>query len=270
MCKRVIRYLLATLDEGVTYSPKQERQFVNCYQQILRKSKAGAKLPSLVAFGDADFAGCTSTLKSTSGQATYYRGTCIMWSSKLQTLTALSTCEAEAVAMHDVVKIIEQQGWVDEVDEFSSWSSSVPLLFCDNQSAITVAKSEIPTKRSRHYALRISHLKEFADSIVYVPTDYNLSDPMTKSLDSDKYKMLFYTKQYVEKKSKKNKDDVKIKKSKGIEKIVEETASINMVRSFGEAHSGFRVSPLSHKLFKKIDRFCSRSLEHFKQFDDQK
>ena len=93
--------------------------------------------------------------------------------------------------------IVESQGFLDEVlDAQDDHFSALPLLFCDNQSAIQIAKSSLPTKRSRHYNIRLSRLRELATAIHFVPTDYNKADPFTKALPAEKYRLLWWTDPY--------------------------------------------------------------------------
>jgi hypothetical protein len=70
------------------------------------------------------------------------------------------------------------------------------LLFCDNKSWIAVANSSLPTKKSRHYNIRLSRLRELSSSIQFVPTDYNKADPFTKALEAKKYRLLWWTDPY--------------------------------------------------------------------------
>ena len=67
--KRILSYLKGTFDEGIEYSPEIEADFKNVYQAVAAKGKQ--ELPDVVAFSDADFAGCTLTLRSTTGSIMY-------------------------------------------------------------------------------------------------------------------------------------------------------------------------------------------------------
>jgi hypothetical protein len=157
-------------------------------------------LPAFVSFCDWDFAGDRTgpmkTFRSTSGSCSYYRGALVLWSAKLQTLTALSTWEAESCSIFDKVKIIESAGFIDEISRIHGEESSVHMLFNDNQAAIQIWQNELPTKKSRHFSLRLAYIKEHIDNISFVPTDYNKADMQTKPLTSKHYKLLFYTKPF--------------------------------------------------------------------------
>ncbi|GKA50504.1 hypothetical protein Tco_0743577, partial [Tanacetum coccineum] len=77
--KRVFRYLRGTIHMGLWY-PKDNAM-------------------ALTAYADADHAGCQDTRRSTSGSAQFLGEKLVSWSSKKQRSTAISTTEAEYIAM---------------------------------------------------------------------------------------------------------------------------------------------------------------------------
>ncbi|GJR16970.1 retrovirus-related pol polyprotein from transposon TNT 1-94 [Tanacetum coccineum] len=77
--KRVFRYLKGTINMGLWY-PKYNAM-------------------SLTAYVDADHAGCQDSRRSTSGSAQFLGDRLVSWSSKKQRSTAISTTEAEYIAM---------------------------------------------------------------------------------------------------------------------------------------------------------------------------
>jgi hypothetical protein len=95
--KRILRYLKTTADKGLIMTPGDDHR-VDCYV-------------------DSDFAGMFSvenvhdpvSVKSRTGYVILYRGSPLLWVSKLQTQIALSTMEAEYVAlsqsMRDLIPI---------------------------------------------------------------------------------------------------------------------------------------------------------------------
>ena len=95
--KRILRYLQTTKDKGMHLTPSTEAR-VDCYV-------------------DSDFAGMFAvensqdsvSVKSCTGYVILYRGSPLLWVSKLQTQIALSTMEAEYVAlsqsMRDLIPI---------------------------------------------------------------------------------------------------------------------------------------------------------------------
>ncbi|GJZ59334.1 hypothetical protein Tco_0615150 [Tanacetum coccineum] len=77
--KRIFRYLRGTIHMGLWY-PK------------------GSGF-ELTAFSDADYAGCVDTRKSTSGGTQFLGDKLVSWMSKKQDCTAMSSAEAEYVAL---------------------------------------------------------------------------------------------------------------------------------------------------------------------------
>ncbi|GJT21811.1 hypothetical protein Tco_0891748 [Tanacetum coccineum] len=72
-------------------------------EKALYWAKAGTKgvdnAMSLTAYADADHAGCQDSRRSTSGSAQFLGDRLVSWSSKKQRSTAISTSEAEYIAM---------------------------------------------------------------------------------------------------------------------------------------------------------------------------
>ncbi|XP_022141787.1 uncharacterized protein LOC111012071 [Momordica charantia] len=77
--KRILRYLKGTLSHGITFHKNSN---LNLY-----------------AFCDADWGGCPSTRRSTTGYCIFLEANCISWSSKKQPTIARSSTEAEYRAM---------------------------------------------------------------------------------------------------------------------------------------------------------------------------
>lgn len=62
--------------------------------------------------------------------------------------------------MFDGIKIIESAGFVDEISRLHAEDSPVHMLFNDNSAAIQISQNELPTKKSRHFSLRLAYVKE--------------------------------------------------------------------------------------------------------------
>nr|GFC21655.1 uncharacterized mitochondrial protein AtMg00810-like [Tanacetum cinerariifolium] len=77
--KRIFRYLRGAINRGLWY---------------LEDSSV-----ALIAFADADHAGCQDTRRSTSGSVQFLGERLISWSSKRQNSAATSSMEAEYIAL---------------------------------------------------------------------------------------------------------------------------------------------------------------------------
>jgi len=184
---KVIKYLLTTKTEGVGYSPEEEEAFDRTYCPLLPE---GRGMPKINLFSDAGFANCLKTMRSTSGSIMYYRGCAIIWRSNRQGVRAYSTAESEYIAASDTIVLSEHNNFLDffepppdkmeEVNHGAAPSGSDFILWVDNQSAITTAKSEGTKPKSRHYALRYLRVKDEASKIVFCPTTLMKADPLTK------------------------------------------------------------------------------------------
>jgi hypothetical protein len=181
---RIGRYLKGTADKGLIMRPTDD--------------------PCIDTYPDSDFAGLYSfedskdphCARSRSGFVILMFGCPVLWKSKLQTEIALSTMEAEYVAlstaMKDLIPLIgllrELRAAVGLPVDFDS------KLHCrvheDNAGALVLANMEPKhyTPRSKHYAIKYHWFREkVADpgnriKIVKIDTRNQLGDLFTKGL----------------------------------------------------------------------------------------
>ena len=137
-----------------------------------------------LTYSDADHGGNSDNGKSTGGYLVKLGTGAVSWSSKLQTMVALSTTEAEYIAAVEASKeIIWMRQFMGELGYPSSTSST---LLMDNQSAISVSKNPEHHGRMKHLDLRWYWLRDSVDSgvikPVFVPTEDMAADMLTKSL----------------------------------------------------------------------------------------
>jgi hypothetical protein len=135
--KRILRYLKHTPNIGLWY-PK------------------GAN-PTLIGFSYSDFVRSLVDRKSTSGACHFLGYSLVSWSSKKQNLIALSTAEAEYIAVGSCCTQILylKQSRVD----YNTKLGSIPLL-CDNESAVKIAKNLVLHSRTKHIDIRHHFLRE--------------------------------------------------------------------------------------------------------------
>jgi len=168
--KHVLRYLKQTKDLGISFYKTHE---------------------SLKAFVDADWAGDTDSRRSHSGNTLILAGGPIVWCSRRQKSIALSTMEAEYMALSDVVKeVVYIRRLIKEIG-FSLYVKKATPIFCDNQSAIVLCKENMTTQRSKHVDIRFHFSREAQErkliNVIYIPTEKNVADIFTKPLVKDKH-----------------------------------------------------------------------------------
>jgi len=145
--------------------------------------------PLLRAYADADLAGDLDTRRSTNGNAIMLAGGIIHRQSKLQSVTALSTAEAETYASIEVVKTLVHLRLL--LRELGITQREPTVVYEDNAAAISLATGSEQSKRARHYQMKVSWLCEHYDhgTFVYekVTTKQQLADIFTKALPRDDF-----------------------------------------------------------------------------------
>ncbi len=163
----VVGYIRNTLDYGLTYS-------------------RDADLNPL-GYVDADYGGCRDTRRSTSGYVFTMAGGAVTWSSKRQATVALSTVEAEYVAMSRCAQqMVWMQTWLNEV----KIGYDLPgFIKGDSRGAIALAKNTKDHGKVKHIDIRHHYLRELVKSgsisFEQIASTDNIADLFTKPLSRD-------------------------------------------------------------------------------------
>jgi len=168
--KHLMRYIRGTLDYSLTYSPDP-----SCPELF-------------TTYSDTDHGGCKDSGRSTGGYLVKMGSGAVSWCSKLQTVVALSTTEAEYMAAVQAGKEIK---WMRNLlSEIGLTSSTPSSLLIDNQSAISVAKNLEHHGRMKHLDLSFYWLRDAVHSQLitprFVPTTEQVADLLTKALSKPK------------------------------------------------------------------------------------
>ena len=116
----------------------------------------GGSNNALQGYVDADMAGDRDNRRSTIGYAFTVGGTVVSWVSKIQSVVALSTTEAEYVAATEASKeMIWLQRFMDELGK----KHDMGTLYSDSQSAIHLAKNSTFHSRTKHIQLRYNFIR---------------------------------------------------------------------------------------------------------------
>uniref|UniRef100_A0A5S6QG42 Retrovirus-related Pol polyprotein from transposon TNT 1-94 n=1 Tax=Trichuris muris TaxID=70415 RepID=A0A5S6QG42_TRIMR len=163
--KRILRYLKATKHAGVKYRRNSE---------------------PLTAFADADWASCNGDRKSISGYIVFLHGSPIAWRSNKQTSIALSTMEAEYIAVSDCTRELTwMKEFIERLDIGQVLSKPISIM-CDSQAAIAHANNCTDKSRTKHIAIRYHFVRDKVNDgvveLVYVPSSENIADVLTKPL----------------------------------------------------------------------------------------
>jgi len=114
----------------------------------------------------------------------------VVWGSKKQASTSLSSIEAKFIAsMSTTQELIWLRGFLSSINHLSHIATP---LFIDNQRVISLIKNSLSSKHSKHIELCYYFICEkFADRTIatkYISTDEQLTDSLTKTLTGIKFK----------------------------------------------------------------------------------
>lgn len=150
---------------------------------------ARLKIPirTLSAFSDADFATDTDDRKSRTGYVLTLNGGAVAWKSNKQATVALSTLEAEYMAMSRAAQEVIH---VTALLEFFEYGLEAPItVYGDNQACNSIAKDPKHHDRVKHVDIRHHFLRERVQQkqliIEYVDTHLQLADGLTKAVNGN-------------------------------------------------------------------------------------
>jgi hypothetical protein len=126
-----------------------------------------------------------------------YNNCPIIWASKLQTSVALSTCDAEYVALStalcEVISLMRLLGTIMDIWNINSPQPHV-IVHEDNQSARQLAKNKAYKPCTRHLVVKYHRFCNYVDSgrirIDYIHTNEQTADILTKALPKDSFAYL--------------------------------------------------------------------------------
>ena len=114
----------------------------------------------------------------------------ISWRSKKQGVVALSTAEAEYVALASAT---QEALWIRQL--MTELKGQPPekstLIFKDNQSAIAMTKNPQYHGRSKHVSIKFHFIRDQVSKgsvqVIYCPSSDMLADALTKGLPKDRF-----------------------------------------------------------------------------------
>ena len=138
LVRRILRYVKGTIDIGLHLSSHTNL--------------------SLCAFSYADWAGCPTTRRSTTGYYTFLGTNLISWCAKKQHTISHSSTEAEYRAMANTTAEITWLTYI--LKDLRIPLSSPPTLYCDNLSALYMTINPVFHARSKHIELDYHFVRE--------------------------------------------------------------------------------------------------------------
>lgn len=141
--KWLLRYLNGTRDYGLVYG------------------KCGEENQNVRGYVDSDYAKNLDRSRSITGYAFQVLGNLVSWKARLQKVVALSTTEAEYIALTDAMK---------EALSLGRFSAELGLklkdsmVCCDNQGAVQLAKNSMFHEQTKHIRVKYHFIREVVSS----------------------------------------------------------------------------------------------------------
>ncbi|GKA94005.1 ribonuclease H-like domain-containing protein [Tanacetum coccineum] len=156
--KRILRYVRGTVDFGL---------------QLYASATT-----SLVGYTDADWAGCPSTRRSTSGYCVFLGNNRLSWSAKRQHTISRSSVEAE---YRGVANVVAETAWLRNLlRELHSPLSTATLVYCDNVSAVYMYVNPVQHQRTKHIEIDIHFVRDMVTAgrvrVLHVPSRFQYAD----------------------------------------------------------------------------------------------
>jgi hypothetical protein len=146
----------------------------------------------VLGYADADWGGCQETRRSTTGYVFKTFGGTTGWKSKRQSTMALSTTQAEVLAVTDATR---QAEWLRQfLDDLGMpVDGAIPILN-DNRGAVLLSNHSHDHGTSKHFEIRTGYLRQETQNnrikIEHVGTTDNIADGLTKSVPTARHLML--------------------------------------------------------------------------------
>ncbi|GKA83823.1 hypothetical protein Tco_0805418 [Tanacetum coccineum] len=143
--KRIFRYLIQTINMGLWY---------------LKDSGF-----ELIAYSDADHAGCNDDCKSTSRSIQFLGDKLVSWLSKKQDCTTMSTAKAEYVSLSTCCT---QVIWMRmQLLDYGFRYNKIPM-YCVSKSAIAIFFNPIQHSRIKHINICYHSIKEHVEKVFHM------------------------------------------------------------------------------------------------------
>ncbi|GKF72071.1 ribonuclease H-like domain-containing protein, partial [Tanacetum coccineum] len=123
---------------------------------------------SLVAYSDADWAGCPTTRRS----SVFLGNNLLSWSSKRQFTLSRSSVEAE---YRGVANAVAETCWLRNLlRELHTLLATATLVYCDNVSAVYLSSNPVQHQRTKHIEIDIHFVRDLvatgAIRVLHVPS----------------------------------------------------------------------------------------------------
>lgn len=163
--KHVLQYLKGTAEKGLCFRRSSDKLGIQAYS-------------------DADWASNVNNRRSTTGYCVTLSKNSfpVSWKTRKQPTVALSTCEAEYMALASTIQeCLYLRQLLEGID---SYQYTKTIVHEDNQGTIAFAKNPVKRQRRKHVDVKYHFIRSTVDEgkvvVMYCPTEDMIADIMTK------------------------------------------------------------------------------------------
>jgi hypothetical protein len=144
---------------------------------------------SLEGYDDAYWAGSAVDRKSTSGYCFTLGSTMVSWCRRKQNSVALSTAEAEYIALSVVVR---EAVWLRKIlTDLLDHEMDLNTIYCDNQSCVKLSENPVFHDKSKHIEIKYHYIRDMLQRktvhVQYLSTHEKITYIFTKPLSKTKF-----------------------------------------------------------------------------------
>nr|GEU71540.1 copia protein [Tanacetum cinerariifolium] len=157
--------LYRSISEALQYLNFMRPDLFYVVQQLHASS-----MTQLVAYTDADCAGCSVTRRSTSGYCVFLRDNLLSWSAKRHVTLSRSSAKVE---YRGVANVVAETAWIRNLlREFHTPLFTATLVYCDNVSVVYLSTNPVQHQRTKHIEIDIHFVHKFVFSMF--PHGFNM------------------------------------------------------------------------------------------------
>jgi hypothetical protein len=166
---KILKYLKTTMSMSLTFDGSQDQ--------------------AVKAYADASWASDQDTGRSVTGYVVTINGTSVSWKSQRQSTVAMSSTEAEYMALFAVVQEVV---WIKRLlsEVSSDYLDQGIIVYQDNKSAIALASNPTQHSRTKHINTKFHFVRDQVASgqvkIQYLSTEEMVADILTKAVSRPK------------------------------------------------------------------------------------
>ncbi len=194
---RVLQYLVQSKEKGICYEknspslPYKDFRYLDTTKNVSIVDYPKLGKYTITAVSDSDHAADVNDRISQTGYAIYINNNLVTWCSRKQKSVSISSTEAEYMSLSECSRTgLYFRNLMEELNLDVSYID----LVSDNRSALILAAHKYNHSKTKHIAIHYHFIRNLVKNKVaklnYINTSENVSDILTKTLDTTSFTKL--------------------------------------------------------------------------------